>query len=144
MDRHFKWMAEFGIDGVFLQRFASETRQPKSFDARNAILDNVRIAANANGRTWAVMYDLSGLHEGEIESLVMKDWKCLIDRMEVTKDPAYQHQNSKPLVAIWGVGFNDSREYSLNECAMLVNFLKNDPQYGGNAIMLVFPIIGGR
>lgn len=139
VDRHFKWMAEFGIDGVFLQRFASETRQPKSFDARNAILENVRTAANANGRTWAVMYDLSGLHAGEIESLVMNDWKCLIDRMQVTKDPAYQHQNGKPLVAIWGVGFNDSREYSLEECAALVDFLKNDPQYGGNAIMLGVP-----
>lgn len=139
VDRHFKWMAEYGIDGAFLQRFGTELKTPEEYDHLNAILDNVRRGANNNGRTWAVMYDLSGLQAGDIQSVVMEDWKKLIDRMEINKDPSYQRQNGKPVVTIWGVGFDDGRNYTLDECAALVDFLKNDPKYGGNCVMLGLP-----
>jgi hypothetical protein len=139
VNRHFKWMADYGIDGAFLQRFATGLKSPESCDHLNAILDNVRQGANANGRTWAVMYDLSGLNEGEIDSVVIEDWKHLVDRMEITKDPSYQKQNGKPVVTIWGVGFDEHRKYTLDECARLIDFLKNDPKYGGNCVMLGLP-----
>ncbi|HEY0258092.1 MAG TPA: glycoside hydrolase family 71/99-like protein, partial [Candidatus Methylacidiphilales bacterium] len=136
---HFRWMSDYGIDGAFLQRFATELRAPDGYDHLNAILDNVRQGANANGRTWAVMYDLSGLAKGEIGSVVIEDWKRLVDRMEVTRDPSYQRQNGKPVVTIWGVGFDEHRKYTLDECAQLIEFLKSDPQYGGNCVMLGVP-----
>ncbi len=139
VDRHFAWMAQNGIDGVFLQRFGGELRTPQSYDKVDGVLENVRAAANANGRTWAVMYDLSGLDEGEINSIAMQDWKDLVDRMQVTQDPSYQHYRGKPLVAVWGIGFNDHRKYSLQACAALVDFLQHDPQYGGNAVMVGLP-----
>jgi len=139
VNRHFKWMADYGIDGAFLQRFGGELRSPGGYDHLNAILDNVRQGANANGRTWAVMYDLSGLQEGQIDSVVIEDWKRLVDRMEITKDPSYQKQNGKPVVTIWGVGFNEGRKYTLDECARLIDFLKNDRKYGGNCVMLGVP-----
>jgi hypothetical protein len=139
VNRHFKWMADYGIDGAFLQRFATEMRSPSDYDHLDAILDNVRAGANANGRTWAVMYDLSGLQAGEIDSIVIEDWKRLVDRMQVTHDPSYQKQNGKPVVTIWGVGFDENRKYTLDECAKLIDFLKNDPKYGGNCVMLGLP-----
>ncbi len=139
VNRHFKWMADYGIDGAFLQRFATELKTPEGYDHLNAILDNVRQGANANGRAWAVMYDLSGLDRGEIDSVVIEDWKRLIDRMEVTRDPSYQKQNGKPVVTVWGVGFDENRKYTLDECAKLIDFLKNDPKYGGNCVMLGVP-----
>jgi hypothetical protein len=139
VNRHFKWMADYGIDGAFLQRFGSELKTPDNYDHVNAILDNVRHAANANGRTWSVMYDLSGLQRGELESVVAEDWKRLADRMEITKDPSYQHHNGKPVVTIWGVGFDENRPYTLDECAKLIDFLKHDPKYGGNCVMLGLP-----
>ena len=139
VNRHFKWMADAGIDGVFLQRFATELKSPTFCDLVDAVLDNVRRGANANGRTWTIMYDLSGLQKGDIGTAVIEDWKHLVDRMEITKDPSYQRQNGKPVVAVWGVGFNDGRKYTLEECAKLVDFLKNDPKYGGNCVMLGLP-----
>lgn len=139
VNRHFAWMAQYGIDGVFLQRFGSDLRNPGTCDFCDAVLDNVRNAANAHGRTWAVMYDLSGLSSDEISGVITRDWKNLVDRMRVRGDPAYLKDRGKPLVAIWGVGFNDARKYGLKDCAALVDFLKNDPRYGGNSIMLGVP-----
>jgi hypothetical protein len=42
-------------------------------------------------------------------------------------------------VAVWGLGFNDGRKYTLADGAALVRFLKDDPTYGGNTVMLGVP-----
>lgn len=85
------------------------------------------------------MYDLSGLLEGEIEKVVMEDWKRLTERLDVTRDKACLHHRGKPVVAVWGVGFSDRRGYTLAECETLVEFLKRDGKYGGNTVMLGVP-----
>ena len=72
------------------------------------------------------MYDLSGLPGGQIER-VIEDWKRLVDE-KYTKDAAYQRHNGKPVVSIWGFGFNDGRKYTLAEGMKLVDFLKNAHQ----------------
>ena len=137
--RHFQWMANCGIDGVFLQRFGASLRSPPHLNHRNVVTENVREGANRYGRTWAIMYDLSGLREGDIEQIVMEDWRQLVDRMKIRKDEAYQHHKGRPVVAVWGIGFNDGRRYTLDECDALVRFLKDDPQYGDNTVMLGVP-----
>lgn len=139
VNRHFKWMADYGIDGAFLQRFGTTLRTPDGYDHLNAVLDNVREGANDNGRTWAVMYDLSGLEDEEVSTVIMEDWKRLVDQMNVTNDPSYQRHNGKPVVSVWGVGFDEKRKYTLATCARLIDFLKNDPRYGGNCVMLGVP-----
>lgn len=138
--RHFKWMQDAKIDGIFLQRFGSTLRTSIGYHHRNVVTANVQAGANQHGRTWAMMYDLSGLQAGDIEKIVIEDWKRLIDRMKITKDKSYLHHNGKPVIAVWGVGFGDGkRKYSLDECQKLVKFLKNDKKYGGNTVMLGVP-----
>jgi hypothetical protein len=138
--RHFRWMQEHGIDGVFLQRFASSVRKPNAtHHHRNVVTAHVQAGANQYGRTWAMMYDLSGLRVGEIEKVVIEDWKRLVDVLKITEDPSYLHHNGKPVVAVWGVGFGDNRKYTLDECERLVKFLKSDNSYGGNTVMLGVP-----
>ncbi len=137
--RHFSWMQNHGIDGVFLQRFGVSLRDPRLLNQRNMVTANVQAGANCHGRTWAMMYDLSGLRSEEIASVVVEDWKLLVDRIQIRRDKAYLHHRGKPLVAIWGVGFNDHRAYSLEACEQLVRFLKDDPHYGGNTVMLGVP-----
>jgi hypothetical protein len=139
--RHFRWMKDYGIDGVFVQRFAVETYRPLNLNHCNAVLMHCREGANSNGRTYAVMYDLSGLQAGQIGH-VMDDWKSLVDQMRVGRDErdrAYLHEGGKPVVAIWGIGFNDGRQYTLDECQELVRFLKHDPRYGNCTVMLGVP-----
>jgi hypothetical protein len=136
--KHFEWMQEYGIDGVFVQRFANGLENPDSLEHCNTVLANCREGANLHGRAYAVMYDLSGLHAGEIDN-VINDWRALRNKMVITEDPAYLHHHGKPVVAIWGIGFNDHRDYTLAECRRLIEFLKNDPEAGGCTVMLGVP-----
>jgi hypothetical protein len=60
--------------------------------------------------------------------------------MKVTGSEQYLHHNGKPLVAIWGLGFPD-RPYDIRKIGInrLIDFLKNDPEYGGCSVMLGVP-----
>jgi hypothetical protein len=136
--RHMRWMRDYGIDGSFVQRFAGETMHPAGLRQSTTVLGYCREGSNLYGRTYAVMYDLSGLGAGQMER-VKEDWRLLFERMKITKDPAYLHHKGKPVVAVWGVGFSDNRKYTVAECRSLVEFLKNDPQVGGCTVMLGVP-----
>jgi hypothetical protein len=139
--RHFRWMQEYGIDGVFVQRFVVETQNPTHLRHCNTVLANCRAGANEHGRCYAVMYDLSGLRAGGI-SRAIDDWKLLVDRMRLGRDDhdrAYLRHAGRPVVAVWGIGFNDGRDYTLAECDRLIEFLKHDPDYGGNTVLLGIP-----
>ena len=139
VQRHFQWMRETGIDGVFLQRFGADLRDPTGIKQRNVVTANVQAAANRNGRIWALMYDPSGLNQGEIAQIVIKDWKRIVDQLNISGDPSYLHHNDQPVVGVWGVGFGDDRQYTLEECDELITFLKFDPKYGNNTVLLGVP-----
>ena len=86
-----------------------------------------------------VMYDLSGLrNQGEDCSVIIQDWKELVDELKVTTQPTnnYLYHRDKPLVVIWGLGFPD-RGYSIRNIGIdkVIRFLKNDPQYGGCSVI---------
>jgi hypothetical protein len=136
--KHFQWMHDYGLDGVFVQRFANGLQNQGSLEHCDTVLANCREGANRFGRAYAVMYDLSGLSRGQMGS-VMNDWRMLRKKMAITDDPAYLHHHGKPVVAVWGIGFNDNRDYTLAECKQLVEFFKNDPEAGGCTVMIGVP-----
>ena len=61
MRHHFRWMREYGIDGAFVQRFATTTLKPRTRMPADRVLSHCPKAAAAEGRKWVLMYDLSGL-----------------------------------------------------------------------------------
>jgi hypothetical protein len=139
--RHFRWMREYGIDGVFVQRFATEVttgegraETPKSRTI-NRVLDNCRAGAKTHGRTYAVMYDLTGM-EPERIARIKDDWRYLVKEKGILKDAAYQRHAGRPVVTLWGAGFKDRRAYGPKEVGDLVSFLKNDSECGGLTVML--------
>jgi len=133
--RHFRWMREYGIDGVFVQRFANGVKDETMRHHKDVVLANCREGANREGRAYAVMYDLSGLPAGGV-ARVKADWKLLRTQMRIGEDPAYLKHRGKPLVAVWGVGFaNEKKPYTLAECRSLIEFLKAD----GCSVMLGVP-----
>jgi hypothetical protein len=136
--RHFSWMQEYGIDGIFLQRFISGTSPGTKRDHKDQVMLHCRKGANQYKRAWAMMYDLSSSYSTtEIKQKVIDDWKHLVDTYQITKDPtdaAYLHHNGKPVVAVWGLGFEDVYEGQGTRDA--IDFLKNDPVYGGCTVMI--------
>lgn len=139
-DLHFRWMREYGIDGVFMQRFVASIRTPIGRNHTNTVLRNALDAAEVNNRSICVMYDLSGMRPYETD-LVIADWKALVDSMKLTSRPNshYLYHRTKPLVAIWGVGFGDGRKYGYPEFDKLLRFFKEDPEYGGCSVLLGVP-----
>ena len=76
INRHFRWMRDYSIDGIFLQRFASELNSARLKAQKDAVLFHARDAALDTGRVLAVMYDLSDLGKGQV-ARVGNDWKQL-------------------------------------------------------------------
>lgn len=144
IDLHFKWMKQYGLDGVFMQRFFNYTKPGPQRKTYAGILKNALEAASKYERAIAVMYDLSGLKaSGEDCSTIIEDWKYLVDSLNVTNQKGtktYLFHRGKPLVVIWGIGFPD-RPYNIRNIglARLMDFLKNDPVYGGCSVMLGIP-----
>ena len=126
---HCKWMRQYGIDGVFLSRFVSETTSPARARHVNTVLASVREGCHREGRVWAMMLDLS-MGRNATTAIVMNDWKFLCDQVKVRDDSRYLHHQGKPVVLLWGLGFKD-RPWTPEQGEELINFFKNDPQYGG-------------
>ncbi len=137
--RHFQWMRQYGIDGVFLQRFATGLGDPAVMDHYDRVLANVRAGASANGRVFGLMYDLSGLQDSDVDR-VIADWKHLVDDLGITRDGRYIRHRAKPVVALWGIGFADRKDPLLSGGGLrLVQFLVSDKSYGNNCVMLGVP-----
>jgi len=141
VETHFKWMQQYGVDGVFVQRFIADVQRSRGRNHNDVVLGNALKFSEKYHRAISVMYDLSGM-SADGDSLVINDWKRLVDSMKLTKrgnNQTWLYHNGKPLVAVWGVGFNDNRKYGLAEAERIIDFLKNDPVYGGCAVLLGVP-----
>lgn len=143
VDLHFRWMRDYGIDGAFVQRFFDVTRSERSRREGRVILGHALKAAQKHGRAIAVMYDLSGLRPGEDCASLIQDWKELVDELRIASqgtNQTYLYHRGKPLVTVWGIGFPD-RPYKIRDIGLerLLDFLKNDPEYGGCSVMLGVP-----
>jgi hypothetical protein len=124
--RHFEWMNQYGVDGIFLQRFGSELADPVYFDERNGVTKNVIAGAEATGRVFAIMYDTSGMNDSTFVDELESDWKYLVDVLKVTESASYLHHAGKPVLALWGLGFQD-RPGTPQQAMQLVDFFKNNP-----------------
>jgi hypothetical protein len=139
--RHFQWMREYGIDGAIVNRFPLDLQYPEELARCNIVLNNVRHAANQAGRCYALMYDMSQMEADKIVTAVRDDWALLVESMGISRsrgDLAYLRYKGKPLIGLWGLGFAGTKSSS-EAFAELVDFLKKDRVFGGNAILIGVP-----
>ncbi|HLO58518.1 MAG TPA: T9SS type A sorting domain-containing protein [Bacteroidales bacterium] len=159
VSRHFRWMKEYGVDGVFMQRFVVDIMNPATKERLNQVLINAIQAAKANHRAISVMYDLSGIDTTsrsaqEYLDIIKNDWNELKnsvgifnygDGIKGENQPMLYHSSKAnggkpyPLVTIWGAGFNDGRKYNTGFVSRVVDIFQNDDMLGGCAVMLGVP-----
>jgi len=108
VDLHFKWMADYGIDGVLLQRFVHDVvdQQGSGLKFRNTVLAHMDAAATNHGRTYALMYDISGSPNATYWiNGIKNDYLKYIKKY--TSGSRYLKEGGKPVICIWGIGMSD-------------------------------------
>jgi len=102
VDLHFRWMRQYGIDGVFVQRFLGGLDGAEGSAREAKVLGFARDAAARTGRTFAVEYDMSGTPVTKAIDQMKKDWRYLVDTMHITDSPRYLRHKGKPVLEIFG------------------------------------------
>jgi hypothetical protein len=130
--KHFEWMSNYNVHGIYLQRFLSavELQTSGMFRAKNKVLNNVMTSAAEYNRKYAVMYDVSGVTDATMYAKIVADWEYLVNTYDILNKPEYVKQNGKPVVAIWGIGFKNRGLTTATSQAIIDYFKTNAaPQY---------------
>ncbi|KAG2147498.1 hypothetical protein DEU56DRAFT_784290 [Suillus clintonianus] len=136
--RHFHWMALHGVDGAFLQRFAGQLGAGSAMmRIRDEVGDRVREAAEAEGRVFAIMYDVSGVDPNKIQQVLEEDWTHLMRDKCILDSPNYLREKGSPVIALWGFGFN-GRNHSPDVVRSITNFFRSSTP-GGAYLMAGVP-----
>jgi hypothetical protein len=125
VDRHFSWMRYNNLDGVMLQRFLSDLQNPVFKAFRDQVTTNVKTSAEAHGRGFCIMYDISDYKGNSIVDDLRNDWSYLVDDLKVTDSPNYLKHKGNPLLGIWGLGFTD-RPGTASEASELIAYFRRD------------------
>jgi hypothetical protein len=123
VDTHFLWMQQNGCDTAALQRFNPNSSEGPT---RDAMATKVRSSAEKYGRKFYIMYDATGWTN--MQSEMKADWT---NKMSAhTASSAYARQNGKPVVCIWGFGFNDANHpWDAATCLDVINWFKGQGCY---------------
>jgi len=123
IDKHFEWMQQYGIDGVALQRFISETFDGVFKANRDSVATRVKRSAEKHQRIFYLMYDISGMDVLKFDS-IKTDWQNnMVGKLHLTSSDYYLYQDAKPVVCLWGFGFTD-RPGDAAQCLDVINWFK--------------------
>jgi hypothetical protein len=125
VDRHFAWLQQYELPGVFLQRFTVRLDETSVRGFRDGVAGNVRTAAETHGRVFAIMYDITGQPRETVVEAVERDWAYLVDTLRITESPQYLRHHGRPVLALWGLGFRD-RAPTPEQAAKLIDFFQNN------------------
>jgi hypothetical protein len=135
---HFKWMKQYGIDGVFMQRFVSQITDDIALSHSDKVLESAMMASNVHARAISIMYDMVGMTAGTSAEVVLNDARQLVQKynlMDRAKGQRYfLYHNGKPLIGLVSVGQN-SAPYTVAQAQAIVDGL----QEMGFSIMLGVP-----
>lgn len=128
IDKHFEWMQQYGIEGVALQRFISETFDGVFKANRDSVGARVKRAAEKYQRVFYLMYDISGLNVTKLDS-IKTDWQNnMVGKLYITSSDYYLYQDGKPVVCLWGFGFTD-RSGDAAQSLDVINWFKTQGCY---------------
>ena len=130
IQRHFQWMVDYGIHGVWLQHFVVDlpgSANADRYPSRMRVLDSVRKSAQATGRVWAIAFDMAAMPSDALFDAMTAEWKRLVGA-GILDDNRYLHQDGKPVLMIWG--FYPKLNLTPDMANRIIDFFKSDPKYG--------------
>jgi len=120
---HFLWMQQNNIDTAALQRFNPNGGEGAT---RDAVAGRVRTAAETYGRKFYIMYDVTNWTN--MQSEIKADWTSKMSAHAASG--AYARQQGRPVVGIWGFGFDDANHpWDAATCLDVVNWFKSQGCY---------------
>lgn len=119
--RHMKWIRDYNLDGVFIQRFISAAGNQAQMKHKDVVAQNVRKGCEKYGGVFAMMYDGVAGKVNEIKS----DWIHLVDDIKVTESDRYLHHRGLPLVSLWG--YTVREDATVSQLLELIEFFTNNP-----------------
>jgi hypothetical protein len=121
IDTHMKWMKDYEIDGAALQRFMGQTTNTSTRATVDSVAVRMARAAEKHDRIFYIMWDMSTTDETRLQT----DWNHLVNDLKITDYSSYAHQDGKPVVCIWGFGF-DHRGSNTAAAVRMINWLKQE------------------
>ena len=123
VNTHFSLMQQNGCDTAALQRFDPNGSEGPS---RNEVTGMVNTAAQTYDRKFYIMYDATGWTNMATE--MPTDWTNVMS--QYASSSAYAHQNGKPVVGIWGFGFNDANHpWDAADCLSVIQWFQSQGCY---------------
>ncbi len=119
--RHMKWVRDYNLDGVFIQRFISSAYDKPKMDHKDTITCHVMKGCENYGRVFAIMYDGVANRVEEIKA----DWMHLVDDIGVTRSDRYLNHRGLPLVSLWG--YTVREDATFDQLVELIDWFKNNP-----------------
>lgn len=119
--RHMKWIRDYNLDGVFIQRFISSADSPVKMDHKDTVAMNVMRGCEKYGGVFAMMWDGVANRVEDMKA----DWIHMVDNLKLTESDRYLHHRGLPLVSMWGYTVRD--EASAAQLQEMIDFFTNNP-----------------
>lgn len=129
LQRHFNWMADYGIDGVSIGRFINGTKDEGTRRRLDSLLIKLRRAAEASGRVFFIWYDVTDCPGHTFLDDMKRDWTHVIEVLRPQESASYLHHKGKPVVGVWAAG-SGTCPRSANDWIELTRWLKTQPRNG--------------
>ncbi|MCX6325167.1 MAG: hypothetical protein NT144_00750 [Bacteroidia bacterium] len=128
VDVHIRWMKEYGLKGCFLQRQEYDIHNPATLEQMDRKAMYVRRACEKYGIKFCMMpcnndKSESGGGQEYIDEIIA-DWKHCVDDLKITESPMYMHQDGKPVIGFWGMGFSNRQMTPAQATQILDSFQK--------------------
>lgn len=129
LQRHFDWMADYGIDGVSIGRFINGTKIDHIRRRLDGFLLKLRRAAEASGRVFFIWYDVTDCPGPTFVADMQRDWTHVMEILRPQDSPNYLHHKGKPVVGVWAAG-SGTCPRSPTDWIELTKWMKASPRNG--------------
>lgn len=138
IDKHFEWMAQYDIDGAWLQHFLVGFKDGKDslgYESRRQNMIWVRESAEKFGRVWAICFDTAAVRSDDIPDMVINEWKRVVDEGIIDSD-RYLKENGLPVVHVWGLFYKAASNFlEPSATKRLQDFFNENGKYKATLVM---------